>query len=112
MIVLQPYEYHANTSELIRILKKGHYNVKLTDAEWKSLYNWIDYNAPDKGSFDATRQNGFDQIARRIELADKYNNAGVDWKSEIASYAEYLKGKGEIKPVMTEKVAPAKTQEV
>ena len=112
MIVLQPYEYHANTSELIRILKKGHYNVKLTDAEWKSLYNWIDYNAPDKGSFDATRQNGFDQIARRIELADKYNNAGVDWKSEIASYAEYLKGKGEIKPVMPEKVAPAKTKEV
>ena len=31
MAVLQPYEYHANTSELIRILKKGHANVKLTD---------------------------------------------------------------------------------
>lgn len=112
MIVLQPYEYHASTSELIRILKKGHHNVKLTDAEWKSLYNWIDYNAPDKGYFDATEQNGFNQIARRIELANKYNNAGVDWKGEIASYAAYLKGKGEIKPVMPEKQAPVKEKQV
>lgn len=112
MIVLQPYEYHASTSELIRILKKGHHNVKLTDTEWKSLYNWIDYNAPDKGYFDATNQNGFNQIERRIELANKYNNAGVDWKAEVASYAAYLKGKGDIKPVMPEKQAPVKEKQV
>ena len=53
MVVLQPYEYHPNTSELVRLLKKGHHNVKLTDKEWKTLYNWIDYNAPDKGYFNA-----------------------------------------------------------
>ena len=106
MVVLQPYEYHPNTSELVRMLKKGHYNVQLTDDEWRKLYNWIDYNAPDKGYFNANVLNylpykGFDQIKRRKELTDKYaNGAGVDWKKEIADYAAYLKGKGEITPVM------------
>ena len=39
MVVLQLYEYHPNTSELVRLLKNGHHNVKLTDKEWKTLYN-------------------------------------------------------------------------
>lgn len=118
MIVLQPYEYHPNTSELVRMLKKGHHNVKLTDAEWRKLYNWIDYNAPDKGYFNANKvtdfpYKGFDQIARRKELTDKYGcGAGVDWQKEIADYAAYLKGKGEITPVMPEKEAPVKEKTV
>lgn len=120
MVVLQPYEYHPNTSELVRILKKGHHNVKLTDAEWLKLYNWIDYNAPDKGYFDANvlgkeiiPYQGFDQIERRKELTDKYaNGMGVDWKKEIADYASYLKAQGPITPVMPEKAAPVKVKEV
>ncbi len=120
MVVLQPYEYHPNTSELVRILKKGHHNVKLTDAEWLKLYNWIDYNAPDKGYFDANvlgkeiiPYQGFDQIKRRKELTDKYaNGMGVDWKKEIADYASYLKAQGPITPVMPEKAAPVKVKEV
>lgn len=104
MVVLQPYEYHPNTSELVRLLKKGHHNVKLTDKEWKTLYNWIDYNAPDKGYFNANvltmlPYKGFDQIKRRKELTDKYaNGAGVDWKKEIADYADYLKKQGSDHP--------------
>jgi len=103
--VLYPYEYHANTSELVRLLKNGHYNVQLTDKEWRTLYNWIDYNAPDKGAFEATLHNGFpyqgyNQIKRRIELANKYAlEAGVDWQKELTGYAEYLKSKGKITPV-------------
>ncbi|MBC8617514.1 SUMF1/EgtB/PvdO family nonheme iron enzyme [Parabacteroides faecis] len=120
MVVLQPYEYHPNTSELVRILKKGHHNVKLTDEEWLKLYNWIDYNAPDKGYFDANvlgkeiiPYQGFDQIERRKELTDKYaNGMGVDWKKEIADYASYLKAQGPITPVMPEKAAPVKVKEV
>ncbi|MEG1748305.1 MAG: SUMF1/EgtB/PvdO family nonheme iron enzyme [Tannerellaceae bacterium] len=118
MVVLQPYEYHPNTSELVRMLKKGHHNVKLTDAEWLKLYNWIDYNAPDKGYFNANKitdfpYKGFDQIARRKELTDKYaGGAGVDWKKEISDYAGYLKSKGEIKPVMPEKLPPVKEKTV
>ncbi|EJW95691.1 protein containing Sulphatase-modifying factor domain protein, partial [gut metagenome] len=100
----------------VRLLKRGHFNVKLTDKEWRTLYNWIDYNAPDKGYFNANvlqkdiiPYQGFDQIKRRKELTDKYaHGAGVDWKKELADYTEYLKGKGEIKPVMPEKLAPVK----
>ena len=116
MVVLQPYEYHPNTSELVRMLKKGHYNVQLTDKEWRTLYNWINYNAPDKGYFNANvlskkiiPYQGFDQIERRKELMDKYaNGMGVDWKKELSDYAAYLEGKGEIKPEMPEKLEPVK----
>ena len=114
MVVLYPYEYHPNTSELVRLLKKGHYNVQLTDAEWRKIYNWIDYNAPDKGYFNANvlksfPDQGYDQIERRKQLTDKYaGGAGVDWKKEIADYAAQLKNKGEIKPVMPKKVSPVK----
>ena len=114
MVVLYPYEYHPNTSELVRLLKKGHYNVQLTDAEWRKIYNWIDYNAPDKGYFNANvlksfPYQGYDQIEHRKQLTDKYaGGAGVDWKKEIADYAAQLKNKGEIKPVMPKKVSPVK----
>jgi len=116
--VLYPYEYHANTSELVRLLKKGHAGVELTDAEWRTLYNWIDYNAPDKGSFVATAYNvfpyqGFDQVKRRIELTNKYAvDAGVDWKKEVADYAAFLKSKGEIVPVLPERKPRVAAEEV
>lgn len=101
MAVLLPYEYHVSTSELIRILKKGHHGVQLTEKEWGKLYNWIDYNAPDKGYFKANKIRGIDQVQRRIELTNKYGNgAGVDWKKEIADYATYLKEQGTIEAVL------------
>ncbi|MDY3070168.1 MAG: SUMF1/EgtB/PvdO family nonheme iron enzyme [Parabacteroides sp.] len=100
MAVLQPYEYYANTSELIRMLEVGHYNVKLTPKEWQSLTNWIDYNAPCSGVYTNIQPlKGIDQYKRRIELGNKYANTSVDWKAELENYTEYLKNnKGEINP--------------
>lgn len=118
MLVLQPYEYHANTSELVRILKKGHYNVQLTGKEWKTLYNWIDYNAPDKGFFQADTitsfpYKGYPQIDRRIELTNKYGNGmSVDWKQEITDYAAYLKAQGNITPIRPEPLPPVTPKEI
>lgn len=118
MVVLQPYEYHPNTSELVRMLKRGHHNVKLTDKEWRTLYNWIDYNAPDKGYYNVSSMNktpykGFSDYTRRMELADKYaGGSSVDWKKELADYASYLKGKGEIKPEMPEPEKEIKVREL
>ena len=112
MYVMTPYEYHASTSEIVRLLERGHYNVKLTDNEWDHLYMWIDMNAPGRGEFDADPLNGYDQYERRIELADKYANAGVDWRKELADYASFLKGKGEIRPEVPEQVAPVKHKSV
>lgn len=118
MVVLQPYEYHPNTSELVRMLKRGHYNVELTDKEWRTIYNWIDYNAPDKGYFNANvldqmPYKGFDQIQRRIELTNRYGNgAGVDWKQELEDYAEYLKSQGEVVPVVPKPVKEKKQKDL
>ncbi len=105
-LVMKPYEYHASTSELIRILKNGHHGVELKDSEWRTLYAWIDLNAPYNGAFIQRDLKGFNQIERRQELMDKYNNAAVDWQKEIEDYAAYLESKGEITPVKPDYTAP------
>ncbi len=106
MKVLYPYEYHVSTSPLISMLKKGHHGVELTEKEWKTLYNWIDFNAPYHSTMRAEEYNNCDQIQRRIELTDKYaNEAGVDWKGEIRNYAGYLSKQPkptQVKPVKKE----------
>lgn len=100
MKVLYPYEYHVNTSPLIQMLRTGHHNVELTDKEWKTLYNWIDFNAPYHGKMRSSIHNGFEQVNRRIELTNKYaNGLAVDWKKEIQDYADYLNKLPDIKPV-------------
>ncbi|MGD0898175.1 MAG: SUMF1/EgtB/PvdO family nonheme iron enzyme [Thermoguttaceae bacterium] len=43
----KPYEFHADTSELIQLLKKGHHGVELDKESWERLYAWIDLNVPD-----------------------------------------------------------------
>ncbi|MEG0454442.1 MAG: formylglycine-generating enzyme family protein, partial [Bacteroides sp.] len=85
MKVLKPYEYFAEVSPLLQLLRNGHYGVKLTDKEWKTLYNWIDFNAPDKRVFENLSEwEGNDQNTRRMQLADKYGNGtAVDWKKEV-----------------------------
>lgn len=100
--VMKPYEYHASTSELIRILKNDHHGVELTDEEWRALYTWIDFNVPYHGSFvyNALPYCPTNQYDRRIELANKYAyGAGVEWKKEIEDYAEYLASKPKPEPV-------------
>lgn len=105
-LVMKPYEYHASTSELIRILKNGHHGVELTDKEWRTLYAWIDMNAPYHSSFRQRDFNGYNQIKRRQELAMKYNNIQVDWEKEIEDYAKFLESKGKIEPVKPNYTAP------
>jgi len=92
--VMKPYEYHASTSELVRILKGGHHGVSLTDKEWRTIYTWIDFNAPCHGQFVYNKLPycPTTQYERRIELTNKYaNGAGVEWKKEIEDYAAYIK---------------------
>jgi hypothetical protein len=49
--LLTPGEYHADTSELIQILSKGHYNVQLDRQAWDRLITWIDLNGPCHGTW-------------------------------------------------------------
>ncbi|MEG1585578.1 MAG: SUMF1/EgtB/PvdO family nonheme iron enzyme [Bacteroidales bacterium] len=101
MKVLYPYEYHASVSPLVQMLKNGHFGVELTDKEWRTLYNWIDFNAPDKGMFKADMLPSLqcDQIDRRIELNKKYaNGVFADWKEELKQYTEYLASQAKPEP--------------
>lgn len=66
--LLRPGEYHADTSELIQLLQKGHYGVELDSEDWDRLVTWIDLNAPCHGTWQdvAPVPRGADR--RRAEL--------------------------------------------
>ena len=49
--VLTPLEFHASTSDLYQILKKGHHGVTLTPEEWDRIITWIDLNVPYYGTW-------------------------------------------------------------
>jgi formylglycine-generating enzyme required for sulfatase activity len=75
--ILPPAEYAANTSELIQMLKKGHYGVELPDEAWQRLYTWIDLNVPDHGTWSEFRDPG-KQRQRRCDLRKLYTNGCDD----------------------------------
>ncbi len=70
--LLPPKEFHADTSELIRILKKGHHNVQLDAEAWDRLVTWIDLNAPAHGSWGEVTRIPGNQRDRRLELRQLY----------------------------------------
>ncbi len=49
--LLVPGEYHADTSELVQMLRKGHGGVRLDAEAWDRLGTWIDLNAPCHGTW-------------------------------------------------------------
>jgi len=73
-----PMEWHASTSELVQMLKKGHYNVKLDAEAWDRLYTWIDLNVPDHGTWSEYRKIAANYHQRRLEMRTKYANNPVD----------------------------------
>jgi len=73
-----PMEYHADTSELIQLLKKGHFNVKLDNEAWDRLVTWIDLNVPDHGTWHEHRAIASNFHERRLEMRTKYANNPVD----------------------------------
>jgi len=52
--MLNPYEFHPTTSELVQMLSKGHHGVKLDADAWDRLVTWIDLNAPCHGTWRDT----------------------------------------------------------
>jgi len=51
MQVLNPREYHADTSRVVQLLQKGHHGVELDAEAWDRLIVWIDLNAPFHGNW-------------------------------------------------------------
>jgi len=77
--VLTPLEFHADTSELVQMLQKGHHNVTLDPEAWSRLFTWADLNAPEHGTWtEAGAQPGI--LERRKALRKRYG--GVDYDAE------------------------------
>lgn len=96
-----PLEYHADTSELVQMLRKGHHGVELDAEAWDRLFTWIDLNVPYHGNWGEYA--GADPVAiqRRREYAQRFANVEDDpeWLPPLPSVP--------VKPVMPpEKAAP------
>jgi formylglycine-generating enzyme required for sulfatase activity len=98
--VLPPKEFHADTSELIRILKKGHHNVQLDAEAWDRLVTWIDLNAPCHGSWGEVTRIPGNQRERRLELRRLYGGVVEDCEA-IA-----LPPPAAVQPILPEPRAP------
>ncbi len=81
-LMLNPYEFHASTSEGVQLLQKGHYGVTLDDDSWRRIYAWIDLNAPFHGSWTSVYGNDRvdDLAARAARLRARYANVHADWE--------------------------------
>ena len=73
-----PCEFHADTSELIQMLKKGHHGVKLDAEGWDRLVTWIDMNVPCHGTWSEYRKIDGDNHQRRLDLAKLYGGPDFD----------------------------------
>ena len=101
--MLMPMEYHADTTQLVQLLAKGHYGVQLDDEAWDRLVTWIDLNAPYHGTW--TEIAGAQRVAplakRRRELLKLYANVDSDPESEAATSA-----RPPIQPVVPASLTP------
>lgn len=70
--VLTPLEFHANTSLLVQMLRKGHHNVKLDAEAWDRLITWIDLNVPAYGTYHEIDPIPSNFEKRRYECKIKY----------------------------------------
>jgi len=74
----KPLEFHADTSELVQMLKHGHHNVQLDAEAWDRLITWIDLNVPDHGTWTEQVNGARPVMQRRLEMHAKYGNRTDD----------------------------------
>ena len=76
--MLEPMEYHADSTQLVQMLQKGHYNVKLDAESWDRLITWIDLNCPFHGTWGEDIKDPGIQRQRRRDLLKLYANLDDD----------------------------------
>ncbi len=76
--MLPAWEFHAESTKLVQMLRKGHRGVRLCDEAWDRLITWIDLHAPAHGTWQETvgAKRLADQRRRRREMNRLY--AGFD----------------------------------
>ncbi len=110
MMTFKPMEYHASSSELIQLLHKGHYGVKLDREAWERLYTWIDLNVPFKGHWNPGVYNEFPQVDRRMELAQQYAGISVSADQEYLREKEKYLNRPRVEPVRFKKPKVEKSE--
>ncbi len=103
-----PCEWHAETSELIQMLQKGHHGVKLDTEAWGRLATWIDLNAPCHGTWGEVAGTARirDNYARRRQLQKLYNSIDEDPEAAYEQPAE------PVKPIIPPKVLRPAAKEI
>ena len=86
--LLAAMEYHADTSELVQMLRKGHHGVTLDAEGWDRLVTWIDLNVPCHGTWSEHRAISGDGRVRRLALTKAYANVGDDPEAYPAAQAK------------------------
>jgi formylglycine-generating enzyme required for sulfatase activity len=78
--ILEPGEYHANTSELVQMLDEGHKGVQIDDESLNRITTWIDLNAPCHGTWEDVYNQPLpgNQNARRWQLASLYGGVAIN----------------------------------
>jgi hypothetical protein len=79
--LLPPTEFHADTNELVQMLRKDHHGVMLDAEAWDRLITWIDLNAPCHGTWSEFVSISGDQRRRRRELRRLYGGIDEDGES-------------------------------
>ena len=82
--VLEPLEFHADTTHLVQLLKQGHYGVQLDAEAWDRLVTWIDLNTPYHGTWGEEIAQPGKQRERRRELLKIYANVDDDPEAVVA----------------------------
>jgi len=80
-----PGEFHADTTRLVQMLRKGHHGVALDAEAWDRLVTWIDLGAPAHGTWTdicgAARVQA--QAARRRDMRKRYEGVVEDPEAVI-----------------------------
>ena len=76
--LLVPGEYHADTSPLVQMLRRGHQGVSLDAEAWDRLITWIDLNAPCHGTWGDVYPIPDNAHERRMALRRAYGGPVED----------------------------------
>ena len=104
--ILNPLEFHASTSPLVQMLRKGHHGARLSETGWRQLFTWIDLNAPFRGKWGPTafKTDSFivgctNQVDRRKSLNLEYASIDDDPEADFDRYAALVASRGPLPPL-------------
>ena len=94
--LLTPLDFHADATELVQMLKKGHHGIRLDKESWDRIITWIDLNAPYHGYWH--------EIVG--ERARKLSNRQVELRKRYGGLAEDLEYIPDFSPKRTKPIEP------